>query len=118
VNGTTRRIITTLMRDGRVRRAYLGLVSTPAPVPAQHRSRLGRITALRVVEVVSGSPADRAGLRAGDLLLTAGGADVHDAQSLQRLLFADAIGGRFTITVLRGNAMVDVVAVPDELAST
>ncbi len=118
VNTTTRRIITTLMRDGRVRRAYVGLVSTPAPVPPQHRARLGRTTALRVVEVVAGSPADRAGLRTGDLLLQAGGSDVHDAQSLQRLLFADAIGSRFTVTVLRGDAMVDVIAVPGELGST
>ena len=117
INDTTRRIIATLMRDGRVLRAYLGLVSTPSPVPPQHRSRLDRSTALRVVEVVTGSPADRAGLRPGDLLLQAGGADVHDAQSLQKRLFADSIGARFPVTVLRGDAMVDVVALPTELGA-
>lgn len=117
VNATTRRIIATLMRDGRVLRAYLGLVSTPSPVPAKQRARLGRSIALRVVEVIAGSPAEQAGLRPGDLLLQAGGADVHDAQSLQRLLFADAIGTRLPVTVLRGDAMVDVIAVPRELES-
>ena len=57
VNATTRRIISALMRDGRVRRAYLGLVSAPAPLPAALRERFGRATGLRVVEVVSGGPA-------------------------------------------------------------
>jgi S1-C subfamily serine protease len=117
INDTTRRIITTLMRDGRVLRAYLGLVSSPGPVPARQRERLGRTAALRVVEVISGSPAETAGLRPGDLLLQAGGVDVHDAQSLQRLLFGEAIGSRLPITVLRGDAMVDVIAVPRELES-
>jgi S1-C subfamily serine protease len=115
VNATTRGIIATLLRDGRVRRAYLGLVTAPAPVPARLQERLRRRSALRVVDVVAGSPADRAGLRPGDLLLQAGGTDVHDAQSLQRLLFGEAVGTRFSVTVLRGEAMVDVVAVPSEL---
>ena len=115
INSTTRRIIGTLLAEGRVRRAFLGLVSAPGPVPARLHERLGRTSALRVVDVVSGSPADRSGLRPGDLLLSAGGTDLRDAQSLQRLLFAEAIGTRFPITVLRGDAMVDVIAEPAEL---
>ncbi|HYO37057.1 MAG TPA: trypsin-like peptidase domain-containing protein, partial [Geodermatophilus sp.] len=63
VNDTTRRIMATLVRDGRVRRAYLGLVSSPAPLPAPLAERTGRRRGLRVVDVVAGSPADRAGLR-------------------------------------------------------
>ena len=117
VNATTRRIIGALLQDGRVRRAYLGLVTAPTPVPARLRERLGRTTALRVVEVISGSPADTAGLRPGDLVLSAGATDLRDAQSLQRLLFAGAIGARFPVTVLRGDAMVDVIAVPAELTN-
>src|SRR5215468_9598349 len=74
VNGTTRRIVSALMHDGRVRRAYLGIVVAPAPVAPVWRPRLGgQATGLRVASVVAGGPADRAGLRAGDLLLTAGG---------------------------------------------
>src|SRR3984885_9502858 len=61
VNATTRRIISALMQDGRVRRAYLGIVSTPGPVPAVWRERLGRKTGLLVAEVVAGGPAARAG---------------------------------------------------------
>src|SRR5215475_9211889 len=61
VNSTTRRIISALLRYGRVRRAYLGLVCVPAPVPAPMRERFGRTEGLRVAEVVAGAPAARAG---------------------------------------------------------
>jgi S1-C subfamily serine protease len=117
INATTRRIISTLMRDGKVRRAYLGLVSMPGPLPAPLQERFGRKTGLRVSQVVSGSPADRAGLRAGDLLLTAAGKPVEKAQDLQRLMFADAIGKPFPITVMRNGALVDVIAQPSELVA-
>jgi S1-C subfamily serine protease len=115
INDTTRRIVSSLIRDGRVRRAYLGLVSTPAPLPAQLAQRTGRKLGLRIVDVVAGSPADRAGLKAGDLVLEAGRRPVAEAQSLQRLLFADAIGRELPVTVYRRGAMVDVITVPTEL---
>jgi S1-C subfamily serine protease len=115
MNATSRRILATLMRDGRVRRAYLGLVSTPAPLPAALADRLGQRQSLRIIDVVNGSPADRAGLKAGDLVLSAGRAPVAAAESLQRLLFDDAIGAPLPLTVLRNGAMVDVIAVPIEL---
>jgi S1-C subfamily serine protease len=115
INDTTRRIIGALVTDGRVRRAYLGLVSTPAPLPAPLAARTGRKMALRIVDVVAGSPAHRAGLKAGDLVLEAGHRPVADAQSLQRLLFADAIGRSLPMTVYRRGAMVDVITVPTEL---
>jgi S1-C subfamily serine protease len=117
VNTTTRRIISTLMREGKVRRAYLGLVMVPAPLSAPWRERMGRTTGLRVAEVVPGSPADRAGLRAGDLLLSAAGHPVAAAQDLQRLMFADAIGKPLAITVMRNGALVDVIAEPSELVA-
>jgi len=115
INDTSRRIIGSLIADGRVRRAYLGLVSTPAPLPARLAERTGRRRGLRVVDVVPGSPADRAGLKAGDLVLEAGRRPVAEAQSLQRLLFADAIGRELPVTVYRRGAMVDVITVPTEL---
>ncbi|TDD18783.1 S1C family serine protease [Nonomuraea diastatica] len=118
MNATTRSIIAALIRDGRVRRAFLGLVTSPAPLPEHLRRRTGRSGALRVVEVVPGSPAHRAGLRAGDLVLSAGQSPVADAQSLQRLMFADAIGRPLPITVHRNGALVDVIAEPVELTGS
>ena len=87
------------------------LVSTPGPLPR----RAGR--AHRPARRGCGSsrscparPADRAGLHAGDLLLAVGRRPVADAQGLQRLLFAEAIGAALPITVWRRGALVDVIA--------
>jgi S1-C subfamily serine protease len=98
-----------------VRRAYLGLVSSPVPLPAALAERTGQRRGLRIVDVIAGSPADHAGLKAGDLVLEAGRQPVAAAQSLQRLLFAEAIGQPLPVTVLRRGAMVDVITVPAEL---
>ena len=78
---------------------------------------MGLPTGLRVAEVVPGGPAGRAGLRAGDLLVSAGGSPVSVAQDLQRLMFADAIGRPMAITVMRNGALVDVIAEPSELVA-
>jgi S1-C subfamily serine protease len=115
VNATTWRIIDALLRDGRVRRAYLGVVGTPAPVPADVAERHSRHSGVRLAEVVAGSPAARAGLRPGDLVLDVGREPVQDAQGIQKQLFGDAVGVPLPVTVLRNGAMVDVVAVPTEL---
>jgi S1-C subfamily serine protease len=115
MNRTTRRIIYSLLHDGRVRRAYLGLVTTPAPLRPQLAERFEQRSALRVVEVIGGSPAAQAGLRQGDLVLAVDGVPLRDAQSLQRQLFEDAISRRTEITAIRNGALVDVVAFPAEL---
>jgi S1-C subfamily serine protease len=117
VNDTTRRIISALMRDGRVRRAYLGLAMVPGPVPAQWRERLGRQKGLLVAQVVPNGPAARAGLRQGDLLLTVAGKPVAVSQDLQRMMFDEAIGRPLAITVMRNGALVDVIAEPSELVA-
>jgi serine protease Do len=115
VNATTFRIMEALLRDGTVRRAYLGVVGTPAPVPADVAERHSRRSGVRLAEVVAGSPAARAGLRPGDLVLDVNRQAVTDAQGIQKQLFGDAIGVPLPVTVLRNGAMVDVVAVPTEL---
>ena len=84
-------------------------------MPAAVADRYGRRNGLRLVEVMPGSPAARAGLRPGDLVLDVGRRPVEDAQGIQRQLFGDAIGVPLPVTVLRNGAMVDVVAVPTEL---
>jgi S1-C subfamily serine protease len=116
INDTTHRIIHALMHDGRVRRAYLGLVSSPARLTPVQAERFGQRGALRVIEVVENSPAATSGLRAGDVVLAVNGAALGDAQSLQKRLFEDAIGQRMEVTVLRNGALVDAVAVPVELS--
>jgi S1-C subfamily serine protease len=116
INRTSRRIISALLSDGRVRRAYLGVVSTPIRLGASDVVRTGQREGLRVVEVLSGSPAEQAGLRAGDVLLRAGSRAVSNAESLQKLLFAEAIGVPMNIAVLREGHVTDIAAVPGEMA--
>ncbi|HEY3575674.1 MAG TPA: trypsin-like peptidase domain-containing protein [Arthrobacter sp.] len=116
INRTSRRIISALLSDGRVRRAYLGVVSTPIRLGASDVVRTGQREGLRVVEVLSGSPAEQAGLRTGDVLLRAGSRAVSNAESLQKLLFAEAIGVPMNIAVLREGHVTDIAAVPGEMA--
>ena len=117
INSTTQKIISALMQHGRVRRAYLGIVSAPTPLPASLHERVGRKDGLRVAELVADGPAARAGLRAGDILVSAARKPVTTAQDLQRLMFGEAIGKPLEVTVLRNGALVDVIAEPSELAS-
>ena len=116
INKTTQRIIASLLKDGRVRRAYLGLVSTPIPLDASAVVRTGQKEGLRVVEVIPGSPAESSGLQPGDLVLRAQGRAVSSAESLQKLLFAEAIGEPFPLTVLREGKILQLMAVPSEMS--
>jgi S1-C subfamily serine protease len=116
INTTTQRIIASLLRDGRVRRAYLGLVSTPIPLDASAVVRTGQKEGLRVVEVIPGSPAELSGLQAGDVVLRAQDRAVSSAESLQKLLFAEAIGETFPLTVLRDGKALQLTAVPSEMS--
>ena len=118
LNPTTQHIIGALMTEGRVRRAWLGIAGAEAPLPPALAIRAGRKSGLRVAQIVPDSPADEAGLKAGDLLVAVGGTPAATSRELQRLMVADAIGKRVEITVWRNGALVDAVAVPGELAAT
>jgi S1-C subfamily serine protease len=117
INSTTSQIVATLMADGRVRRAYLGLAGNPVPLPRALANQRGQRNGLRIAQVVPGGPVAKAGLRAGDLLISAGGSPITSAQALQRLTLADAIGRPLTLTAVRNEALVDVIVMPTELTS-
>ena len=89
INDATQRVVAQLMRDGRVRRAYIGVAGGPRPVPPQARAAAGGATCVEVVEVVDGSPAARGGLRPEDLILA-----VDDTAGHERRGPPAADGGR------------------------
>jgi S1-C subfamily serine protease len=115
LNTVTRRILTALHRDGRVRRGYLGIAGGTQPLPAAAATRLGRRGAIGVMEVVEGSPAAMAGLQAGDLIVGVGGEPVSKAGDLQGYMVGAAIGRPLEMEILRDSRLVRLTAVPVEL---
>jgi serine protease Do len=115
INATTRRIVGALMRDGRVRRAYIGIAGGPRPLPPHARVRLNRGAGIEVVEVAGGSPAERAGLRAEDLIVALGGSAVERVDDVQRLMTEEAIGHAMPVTVLRADRTLELELRPVEL---
>jgi S1-C subfamily serine protease len=118
INGTTQRIISALMTVGRVRRAWLGIAGGQTALPPPLAKKLSRREGLRVVQVITGSPAEAAGLRVGDILVAVAGEPLGSSTELQRRMVEDAIGRRVEITVWRNGALVDVIAVPRELTGS
>jgi S1-C subfamily serine protease len=115
INEATRRVIGALMTDGRVRRAYLGIAGGPRPLPPQARARYGRRSGVEVSEVVPGSPAADAGIRAEDLLLEVAGTPIERVEDLQRLMTADLIDKTIEVTILRGGTELELFVEPAEL---
>jgi S1-C subfamily serine protease len=115
VNDTTRKIVGSLMSEGRVRRAYLGIAGGPRPVPPRQRRDFGLGSCIEVVEVIPDSPADRAGIRPEDLIVAAAGRPVGRMDDLQRLMVAELIGRPVPVTVIRSGRRVELELVPDEL---
>jgi S1-C subfamily serine protease len=116
INAATRQIIGALMTEGRVRRAYIGIAGGPRPLPPQARTRLGRKGGVEVVEVVEGSPAERAGVRAEDLIVELDGQPIERVDEVQRLMTGQAIGQPLAVQVLRGERLLDLEIRPEELS--
>jgi S1-C subfamily serine protease len=115
VNEATRRVIGSLISEGRFRRAYIGIAGGPRPLPPRARGRYGDRSAVEVVEVVSGSPADRAGVREGDLIVELDASEVTSAADLQRMMVAELIGTPVPLRVWRAGEDVELSLVPTEL---
>ena len=115
INDATRKIISSLMNEGRVRRAYIGIVGGSRPLPPRIATRLGREKGIEVVEVVDGSPAGRAGLRPEDLIVAVDGEPMGDVGDLQRLMVAERIGQGVEVEVVREGAFLKLDLIPREL---
>jgi S1-C subfamily serine protease len=117
INTATRTIVGALMRDGRVRRAYLGIAGDARPLPPRLAAALGRDRGIEVVHVAEDSPAGRAGLRPEDLIVEVAGTPVAGVDDLQRLMAGELIGKTVPARLLRQGRELTVELVPDELIS-
>ena len=115
INDSTLRVIGSLMREGHVRRAYLGIAGGPRPLPPSARAATGAESCIEVVEVVRGSPADQAGIRPEDLIFEVDGAEVARVEDLQQLMVAELIGQRIPVRLLRHGRPRELELTPAEL---
>jgi S1-C subfamily serine protease len=113
---TARWVAGLLIREGRVRRAYLGIATQARLVPASWRRRFGltQTVGLEVVHVEPGKPAAQAGLKTGDLILSVGNRPVQKPTDLQAVLQAHAIDQLLPLVALRGGERKTVALVPVE----
>jgi len=107
-----------LVRHGRVRRAYIGIAAQQFAVSRRRRHATGltQESAVMIASVEPGSPAGRAGLAAGHIILALDGTAVTGADDLIRLLAGDKIGRTVEIEMLRNGDQRRVSVVPDERA--
>jgi serine protease Do len=115
INAATRRIVAALMKDGRFRRAYLGIAGGPRPLPPRLARELGRKSGVEIAQVVEGGPADHAGMRAEDLIVELGGTPIEGMDDLQRVVVSEVIGRAVRAKVVRGGREQELELVPAEL---
>ncbi|HXE80626.1 MAG TPA: trypsin-like peptidase domain-containing protein [Vicinamibacterales bacterium] len=106
--GAARALVDSIERHGGVRRGFLGVTSQPVRVPARQRGSLATEHGLLVLGIAPDSPADRAGLLVGDIMVRAGGADLETPEDLLALLGPERVGQPLDVLVLRGGAQETV----------
>jgi len=115
INQLSRRIIATLIREGKVRRAFLGIAGGARPLPPRWADKLDQRTGVEIVEIVPDSPAAAAGLLPEDLVVTLDGIPVAGVADLQRLMVGERIGSPISVGIVRTGDLEQVVLVPAEL---
>jgi S1-C subfamily serine protease len=107
-----------LIKEGQIRRSWIGVAGQNVPV---HRRvarfhRLASEQGVLVARIEPGSPANRAGLQEGDLIVSFSGEPVSGIDELHRHLVARVIGVPSVITVIRHTEKLELVVIPEELA--
>ena len=104
---TMRRVVETLLTQGRIRRGYLGVGAQPVRLPAALAERLGQETGLLLVSVDAGSPAEESDLLLGDTLVALDGEPLRHLDDLLGLLSSDRVGATAPVRLVRGGQVQD-----------
>jgi len=115
---TAKFVASRLLRDGRIRRSYIGVVAQTVPLPRRlvRFHELQAESAIAVVSVENGSPAEKAGLRQSDLVVALDGKHIAGVDDLHQLLTEAQVGARARLTVIRGPQKLELEIVPEEAA--
>jgi S1-C subfamily serine protease len=115
-SNTANFVLGELVRHGRVRRAYIGIAAQQFTISRRlrHAAGLDQETGVVIASIESGGPAQRAGLRAGDVILALDGRTVTGADDLIRILAGEKIGRTVEVELLRKGDRQRLSIVPDE----
>jgi S1-C subfamily serine protease len=108
-----------LVRHGRVRRAFIGIAAQQIAIPRRlrHAAELTQESAVLAASVEAGSPADSAGVKSRDIILSLDGTAITGGDDLIRVLAGDKIGRTVEIEILRGGSRQVLPVVPEERAN-
>lgn len=115
---TVKRVGTALMQGGRVRRGYLGVGSYPVALPEPLQASLGQASGLLIVSVQPDSPASKAGLLLGDVIVGAEGKPTAEPADLLPVLDEDRVGKEAALRILRAGELKDVKVTVGERTAT
>jgi S1-C subfamily serine protease len=118
-SNTARWVAMRLMRDGRIRRSYIGVAGQNAPVPRDHAraNGLAVTSGVLVLSVEPDSPASRAGVAGGDVILSLGEQAVAGVDDLHRHLTQERIGASLALSALRRGRRIRLTISPVEATS-
>jgi S1-C subfamily serine protease len=115
-SNTARFVASRLLRDGRIRRSYIGLGGQTVPIPraVARENQLAVTSGVFIVSIEPNSPAATAGLKDGDVVLAFAGTPVTGVDDLHRLLTEEKIGVPTAVTILRSARRKQVTVLPTE----
>ncbi|MGH2448572.1 MAG: S1C family serine protease [Chloroflexota bacterium] len=115
-SSTVQRVVEQLLSKGRVARGFIGLGMQPVKLPEKLRQTIGhdRPTALLVVSVEPGGPADRAGILVGDVILGLSGIPLEDTRDVQAALGPESLGKAIPVDLIRGGRQETATITPVE----
>jgi S1-C subfamily serine protease len=110
-------VLSRLIKDGRIRRSYLGVGGQTVPLLRRlvRAHQIPQDSGIFVTSVEARSPAARGGLREGDIVVRLGESWTRGVDDLQRLLTEDEVGRELPLTVVRGAQKLELSVRPDEM---